>query len=175
MKLASVLLLLAAAAWGQSEPATTGPVRADIAAIEKAFDGKVRKVSATDPVEVMSSAQGVYLEGFGAVFTAQLDLIMTPTINPFRQKMSKQEVARVRARKLERLPVVKSLMREMLKQTARALSSMPEEERVVIAVSLFHFNWEDTSGLPAQIVMQAQKQKLLAQASADNAIEVQEY
>jgi hypothetical protein len=117
----------------------------------------------------------VYLEGFGAVFTAQLDLIVTPAVNPFRQAMSKQEIARVRERKVNRLPVLKTIMKEMMMETAAALGSMPPGEQVVLAVSLFHFNWEDTAGLPAQIVMRAPKQKLLARASADAAILVQEY
>ena len=35
--------------------------------------------------------------------------------------------------------------------------------------------WEDTTGLPAQIVMQAPRQKLLDRAAAQNAIQVQEF
>lgn len=177
------LLLVAAAAFGQlpkqlpaaKVPAKAGPSRAAITAAGKAFDGKVLKVSATDPLELMSSAQGVYIEGFGVVFTAEIDLIMTPTINPFRQKMSKQEVAGVRTRKLERLPVLKTIMRESLVETAATLDALPPDEQVVFAVSLFYFNWEDISGLPAQIVMRASKSDLLVRASADSAIQVREH
>lgn len=168
------LLILAAAA-AQTPAPKPPPERTAIAALEKAFDTRILKVSATDPLEVMSSAQGVYLHGFGAVITAQVDLIMTPTVNPFRQTMSKAEIERVRARKMERLPVLKTIMREMLMQSAAALDSMPAGEQVVIAVSLFRFAWEDSSGLPSQIVMQAPRAKLLARASADAAIQVQEF
>jgi hypothetical protein len=169
------MLTLAAAALAQNPVEKPRIGHAAIAALEKSFDTRVLKVSATDPLEVMSAAQGVYLEGFGAVFTAQLDLIVTPTVNPFRQTMSEQEVARVRERKANRLPVLRSVMKEMMMETAVALRGMPGHEQVVVAVSLFHFNWEDTSGLPAQIVMRAPRRELLARASADSAIQVQEY
>lgn len=169
------ILVFAAAALAQEPAHKPRPERAAIAAIEKNFDTRILKVSASDPLEVMSSAQGVYLEGFGTVITAQVDLILTPTINPFRQTMSKPEIERVRARKLDRLPVLKTIMRDVMMQAATTLSGMPSGERVVIAVSLFRFNWEDSAGLPAQIVMQAPKEKLLARASADAAIQVQEF
>jgi len=149
--------------------------RTAIAALQAAFDTKILKVSASDPMDVLSSTQGVYLEGYGTVFTAQLDLIMTPAINPFRQEMSKSEIARVRARKLERLPVLKLIMREMLVESAASLGAMPANEQVVLAVSLFRMRWEDTAGLPAQIVMQAPRAKLLDRAAAQSAIQVQEY
>ena len=149
--------------------------RAAVAALEAAFDAKVHKFNATDPVEILSSTQGVYLEGFGAIFTSQVDLIMTPAPNPFRQVMSKEDVVRVRARKLERLPVVKQMMREWLAEAATALANMPPGEHLAIAVTLFRFGWEDARGLPSQIVMQASREKLLSRAAAESAIQVQEF
>lgn len=169
------ILALAAAAFGQEPAAKPRPDRAAISALEKSFNGRIRKVSNTDPMDVMNAAQGVYLQGFGAVFTAELDLITTPGLSPFRQKMTKPEIERVRARKADRLPVLKSIMREAMMETAAALTGMPPDENVVIAVTLFHYYWEDWTGMPAQIVMQAPRSKLLARASADSAIQVQEH
>ena len=42
----------------------------------------------------------------------------------------------------------------------RSTACRPNEQ-IVFGVTLFYYNWEDTSGLPAQIVMQAERQKLL--------------
>lgn len=165
---------LAAAAFGQEPVEKPRPDRAAIAALEKSLNGRIRKVSATDPMDVMNAAQGVYLQGFGAVFTAELDLITTPGLSPFRPQMSPQEIQRVRARKADRLPVLKTIMREAMMEAAAALTGMPPEENVVIAVTLFHYHWEDWTGMPAQIVMQSPRKKLLARASADSAIQVQE-
>ncbi|HWQ53322.1 MAG TPA: hypothetical protein VN442_06535 [Bryobacteraceae bacterium] len=169
------LFALAAAAFGQEPVEKPRPDRVAIAALEKAFNGRIRKASNTDPMEVMNAAQGVYLQGFGAVFTAELDLIMTPGLSPFRQNMTKPEIERVRARKADRLPMLKMIMREAMMETAATLTGMPPEENVVIAVALFHYHWEDWTGMPAQIVMQAPRKKLLGRASADSAIQVQEY
>jgi hypothetical protein len=175
MKRLAGLLLLGAAGLAGAQAEKARVTRPSLEAIEKAFDTRVLKVSATDPMEVLSSTQGVYLEGFGAVFTVQVDLIMTPALNPFRQVMTKPEIDRVRARKIDRLPLLKLIMREMLSEAAAGLTAMPGSENVVIAVSLFRVRWEDTGGLPAQIVMQGTKDKLLNRAAANNAIQVQEF
>jgi hypothetical protein len=53
-------------------------------------------------------------------------------------------------------------MREMLVDAAGSLDTVPPREQVVLAVSLFSHAWEDTSGLPSQIVMQAERKALLA-------------
>jgi hypothetical protein len=52
---------------------------------------------------------------------------------------------------------------------------MPPGEQVVLAVSLFHYSWEDYSGLPGQIVMQAERQKLLSNATRETAIRTVEF
>src|SRR5574340_44580 len=96
-------ILAAALALSAADGEKTRPKRAEVMGVQEDFDKRVKTVSLDDPMEVLSSAQGVYLTGYGAVFTAQVDLIVTPALNPFRQKMSPQEVERVRQRKLARL------------------------------------------------------------------------
>ena len=44
-----------------------------------------------------------------------------------------------------------------------------------MAVSLFHYSWEDNSGIPGQIVMQAERRQLLSTATRDTAIHTQEF
>jgi len=41
------------------------------------------------------------------------------------------------------------------------MSRVPVTEKVALIISLFHHTWEDTTGLPSQLVMQAQRQILL--------------
>lgn len=169
------LLLLAAAALAAAQQEKPRVSRAAIVVLEQAFDTKILKASAADPLEIMSSTQGVYLDGFGLVMTAQVDLIMTPGVSAFRQKMSKTDVERVRARKAEHLPLLRHIMQQMLVEAAAAMGALPPNEQVVLAVSLLRMGWEDTTGLPAQILMQAPRQKLLDRATAQNAIQVQEF
>jgi hypothetical protein len=44
--------------------------------------------------------------------------------------------------------LLKQQMREMLIASAASLENLPPNEQVVLAVSLFHYSWEDYSGLP---------------------------
>jgi hypothetical protein len=41
------------------------------------------------------------------------------------------------------------------------LDPVPPTEKIAIGVTLFYYKWEDSSGLPRQIVMSAEKQQLL--------------
>jgi len=44
---------------------------------------------------------------------------------------------------------------------ASSLDGVPPHERIVLGVTLFYRKWEDTANLPSQIIMQAERQKLL--------------
>ncbi|MFB3828790.1 MAG: hypothetical protein ACE15B_18620 [Bryobacteraceae bacterium] len=166
-------MLAAALALYAAQDEKARPKRAEVAAVEEGFNERVKKISLEDPMEVLSSAQGVYLQGYGAVFTAQVDLIVTPTLNPFRQTISPQEVERVRQRKLARLATVVAAMKETMAAAARQLETVPAKEQIVLAVSLFYSRWEDRNGLPGQIVMKAERQSLLSKAAG--AIQVEQY
>lgn len=155
----AAVLVAAAAAGDPPKPRVT---RAELAAVETSFDQRIARLSvADDPMEVLGSTRGVYLEGYGAVFTTEVNLVITPPITPFRMKITKEEVARVHQRKLERLPTLKRAMRAMLVSSAASLDDVPANEQVVVGVTLFFLNWEDRTGLPSQIVMQAPRRPLL--------------
>ena len=104
-----------------------------------------------------------------------MNLIVSPNLTPFRESFTKIEIARIHDRKVQRLPLLKQQMREMLVASAASLENLPPSEQVVLAVSLFHYSWEDYSGLPSQIVMQAERQKLLSNATRDTAIRTGEF
>jgi len=63
----------------------------------------------------------------------------------------------------------------MLVAGAASLENLPPGEQIVLAVSLFHYSWEDYSGLPSQIVMQAERQKLLSNATREAAFRTREF
>ncbi len=60
-------------------------------------------------------------------------------------------------------------MRAMLMDSARSLDSVPSDEQVAVGLSLFYWTWENREGLPAQIVMHAQRKALLQAAKAAHA------
>ena len=78
---------------------------------------------------------------------------------------SKQEIASIRTRKLQRIPILKQVMQEQMRSMAKALDSIPDTEQIVLAVSLVYYHsWEDTTGLPDQIVMKGTRHDLISGA-----------
>ncbi|MBI3682409.1 MAG: hypothetical protein HY235_18675 [Acidobacteria bacterium] len=178
MKRLIALLALAALAAGASKV-----TRASIATLEKSFDRRLeRDVLDGDPFLLLGMTRGVYIEGYGAVFSAEVNLAAIPGISPFHPEMTKQDWARMRQKKLQRLPLLKQAMKQMLVDGAASLDSMPAEEQMVLGVSVTRHPSEDVTGLPAQLLMQAQRRVLLEfqtgkrdRAQLDAAIKVQEF
>lgn len=153
------VVALASAVSGQT-PAP--PVsRAALSAIERQFDLILSRPAQEDPFDLLGSTRGVYLEGYGAVFTTELSLVVAPGFHPFRGGITSADVVKVRARKLKKLPELKEAMQQILLEAAAKLDRLPPEERIAVAVTLSYFSWEDRSGLPSQILMQAKRADLL--------------
>jgi hypothetical protein len=151
-------------------------------AMEQSFDKRVLTASTDSPFDLLGTTRGVYLGGYGAVFTAEVNLMVTTNITPFLQKIPKDYVVKVHTQKLQRVPLLKQTMRESMLAMASSLDGVPPSENIVLGVSLVYFTkWEDTTGLPSQIIMQAERQKLLdvqlgraSRSSLDSSIHVQE-
>jgi hypothetical protein len=131
--------------------------------LEKRFDGKLAAIgNVNDPLDLLGTTRGLYLEGFGAVFTTELSLIVTPSINPFHQTITEQEKAKTHQRKIDRLPLLRKAMREMVRTAAMSLIQIPDTQQIVLAVRLDYLRYEDTMGLPGLIVMRADRKSALA-------------
>ena len=126
-----------------------------------------------DPYMLLGLTRGVYLDGYGVVLTAEVNLAITPGATPFRMAMTDEEKVALRKKKLDRLPGLKLAMREVLVSSAKTLDPMPGTEQVVVAITLLNRSFELSQGLPSQIVMQAPKQALVSGALA--AIKVREF
>jgi hypothetical protein len=172
---AGILLLIGAAA-------ADGP-RVTAQAVSR-LEGQIDSLFAKGPTpcDILGNTRGVYLDGYGEVFTSLLSLAPTPTPNPFRTFTSK-DVMDIHARKVKQVPVLREKMRDTLLAMAAspALEGVRGDEQIVCGVSLFYYSWEDTNGLPAQIVMQGAKRKLLdvqagrvPRAQLDAIVKVQE-
>ncbi len=135
---------------------------ATIAAIEGTIN-QTLSVGPADPYEFLGLARGSYLNGYGALFTVELDLINSGTIgpNPFKLKVSPKEVATTHDRKMKNLPILKDSMRTMMMNASSTLEGMPASERVSMEAFLIYHAWENSKGLPQRILMSAEKQKLL--------------
>ena len=156
-----------AAAATPSTPTLNGqPVRLSLATfyqIERDFDYRLDKIGdANSPIDVLGATRGLYLDGYGAVFTSEISLVRAPSVTPFHQAITKQEMAQVHQKKLERLPVLRNALKEMVKAAARSLFLVPENQQIVVAVRLDYLQWEDVSGLPGLILMRADRKSALA-------------
>jgi hypothetical protein len=152
--LLAVLLAAASTALPQQKQAVT---REALAAVEKSFDSRIASLGQEEPFDLLGNTRGIYLEGFGVVFTTEVSPIITPGISPFRPTIPKEMVERIHKKKLERIPLLKQAMREMLASSAAALGALPANEQITVGITLLYYSWEDRSGLPSQIVMQALK------------------
>jgi hypothetical protein len=150
-----------------SGPTLNGqPVRLSLATfyqIERDIDNRLDKIGEPNfPIDLLGATRGVYLDGYGAVFTSEISLMRAPSITPFHQTISKEEMAQVHKKKLERLPALRDSMKEMVKAAARSLFLVPENQQIVVAVRLDYLQWENTSGLPGLILMRADRKSALA-------------
>lgn len=143
--------------------------RGMIEAMEHSLDGKLTGLFPQDPAEVMGVPQGTYIRGYGAVFLGEVNLAPATPISPFHQTISADEVRRTHEKKLQRMAALRTAMRAMLMDSARSLDSVPSDEQVAVGLSLFYWTWENREGLPAQIVMHAQRKSLLQAAEAAHA------
>jgi hypothetical protein len=174
-------ILLAAIVWtAVAEGPHVG--LASIRAMETSFDKLLMTASTETPFDLLGTTRGVYLDGYGAVFTAELNLMVTANVSPFLRQIPKEYVVKVHKQKLQRVPLLKETMREAMLAMASSLDGVPKNENIVLGVSLVYYTkWEDTSGLPSEIIMQAERQKLLdvqlgraSRSTLDSSIHVQE-
>ncbi len=175
----AIVILIAAAAIALAAKSVS---RTSIVAVEKSIDRQLRALNPEDPFFVLSFTQGVYLENYGAVFVAEVNLAQGGGTSPFRQVVPKETLERIRTAKLERLPKLRKEMRETLLNAAGMLDTVPANEKIAIGISLFNHPGELTTGLPSQIVMEAQRGALVElqtgkrdRATMDAVIRVQEF
>jgi len=171
--LAMPFLLLVVAASAIASDAPRVP-RTTLAAAEKNLDNRFAGLWNDNPFIMLGPTRGVYLEGYGAVFTAEVNLVAGPQISIIMQAPTKQSIAEHRQKKIARIPDLKKAMEKALADTAAspAMAAVPPDEQIVLVAFLSHFPWEDLAGVPSQIMMQGSKKKLMeAQPKGGAALE----
>jgi hypothetical protein len=129
-------------------------------------------------MEILALPRGLYVDGVGLVFIADVSLTYAPMINPFQLTISKEVQEKNHETRLRQLPILRQEMRQMMLNASGALETMPKNEQVILGVTIGHQTWESTEGIPSQIVMQGERGKLLeaklGHMPLDTAIRVQE-
>lgn len=160
-----ILLLAVTAAWGQpvQKVAAVNPADHPLVSfatttnLEKQLDDAISLATPNDPMLLLGPARALYLLGYGAVITQEVSLVNSPIISPFRQQITPQEVIQVHQRKIDHLPVLRKTMHDMWATVAATLNMVPNNEQIVIAVRLLYKSWEDTKGLPGQILLKGSR------------------
>jgi hypothetical protein len=164
--IALAIVMTAAAAPPVAAPAVP---RAALAVIEKNIDKRLERAIPTDQFLVLGATRGLYLEGYGVVFSTEMNLMASAAANPFRPAFTKQDIEQIRRKKVERMAILRDQVRQALIGAGASLDQVPENESVVLGIVLFYFKWEDTSGLPAQLIMQAPRKALVSAAKGEAA------
>jgi hypothetical protein len=172
-----LLLALAASASASDAPRVS---RAVLVNMEKSIDQHVTKLWTDNPFVLLGPTRGVYLAGYGAVFSNEVNLVLGPVMMSMSGALSKEDVEKHRLKKVERLPLLKKTMRQALIDSATWLETLPPNEQIVVVSFLSRYPWESTKDLPSQILMHATKGKLLEAQSAgdvalDAAIQVEQF
>jgi hypothetical protein len=136
-------------------------ILAEIKTAERSIDNHFRDISTPDPMGLTGITRGAYVNGFGAIFSFEVMLVPVVNISPFRPAYTDEEKQKLNVRKRQRLEDLEVKARQILIEEASKLKVVPVTEKVVLVVSLFHFNWENLSNLPTQLVMQATRQTAL--------------
>jgi hypothetical protein len=149
-------------------PRVTRPMLIDL---EKSMDSRVARLSQDNPFVLLGPTRGIYLDGYGAVFTAEINLVSAPAaLMMFRPQLTKEEIEQHRQLKLARVPLLKQAMRQAMIDSASSLDPIPSQEQIVVVAMLSKYPWENTTGIPQQIMMQASKKDLLEQRNNANAL-----
>jgi hypothetical protein len=180
MKRLILPLLVLAMSASSVFPADTAGVtprvsRTMLVAMEKSVDSRVRQVSPDNAFTLLGPTRGIYLEGYGAVFTAEVNLVPAPATMVLpgfgSSDVAKQEIKQHRQKKLARLAQLRQALRQSLIDSAASLDTVPSDQQIVVVAMLSKYPWEDTTGLPQQIMMQASKKNLLEQRNNAAALE----
>jgi hypothetical protein len=166
-----LLLVVAASAIASDAPRVP---RTTLAAAEKSLDNRFARLWSDNPFILMGPTRGVYLEGYGVVFTAEVNLVAGPMVGIFSPTTTNESKAAHRQKKMDRIPELKKAMAKALADTAASpeMAAVPPDEQIVLVAFLSHYPWEDLSGVPSQIMMQSSRKKLIdAQREGGAALE----
>jgi hypothetical protein len=159
MKKVTSFLLLAVAicAAATSTPRVSRNV---LKAVEGSLDERIKRLWEDNPFALIAPTRGLYLEGYGAVFSVDVSPVLSTTMM-MHPTVTKEEVVQAHKVRLERIPQLKQAMRQAVADAAASLDPVPADDQVTFVVFLAYHQWEDVSGMPTQLTFQGKKKALL--------------
>ncbi len=151
--LSAVAICTAAA----SQPRVSGNV---LKAVELSLDDRIKSLWPDNPFPIIRPTRGLYLDGYGAVFTADVSPVLSTT-SMMHPTVTKDEVVRAHKIRGERLAQLKKAMPLAVADVAASLETVPADDQVTLVVYLAYHDWEDVSGMPAQMTFRGKKKALV--------------
>jgi len=176
MKRISALLLAAVFAISAADAPRVNRVL--INSVERNLDERIKHMWNDNPLALVGPSRGVYLPGYGIVLTAEMNLA-TANISLMNPTLSETEKIALHKKKAERVPQLKTAMKEALVAAAASLDPVPATDKVTIALILPRYSWEDPAGVPLQVVVEGTRSQLVAAqkggaAAIDQAVKISE-
>jgi hypothetical protein len=150
-----------------------------LSTVENSIDNRIRRLWDDNPLILLGPTRAVYLPAYGTVMTAEVNVVLGPSLSPMSGPVSKDQVESHRARKIERLPALKGALKEAIVDAAASLDTLQADEQVVLVAFLSKYPWEQMKDVPLQISLHAPKKRLLelqrqgAKAVPDDAFDLQ--
>jgi hypothetical protein len=160
-KISSYLLLAvplcAAAIYAADTPRVSGNV---LKAVELNLDDRLKSLWPENPFSIIRLTRGLYLDGYGAVFTVDVSPVLSTT-SMMHPTVTKDEVAKAHKVRGERIAQLKQAMRLVVADAAASLDPVPPDDQVTLVVYLAYHDWEDVSGMPGQMTFRGKKKALV--------------
>ena len=158
---AVIATLALSVAAGAEMPENTADVRDGLRSAERAIASRFDAL----PMRMIGRVRGGRLEDFGAVFLFEVNVVPMANVSPFRPAYSEDELKSLNEKKRAGVVELEKIGLELLVEAVGRLEAIPPDEHVALVIALFHFTWEDTTGLPSQLVLQAPRSLLLDRAA----------
>jgi hypothetical protein len=134
--------------------------RSVMRSVELSLDERLSKIWPDTPMALTSHTRGVYLDGYGAVFTSEMNTA-SDGVGLMTTNLTQQMKTQVKQKKIDRMPQLQKALAQALVDAAASLDPVPLDENVVIEVDLLRYSWEDGAGYPAELLVQSTRRKLL--------------
>jgi len=180
MKNISKYLLLAVPICAAAIAATTPRISGNLLkVVETSLDDRVKSFWPDNPFSVTRLTPGLYLDGYGAVFTMDVSPVLSTT-SMMHPTVTKDEVVKAHKVRLERVAQLRTAMRLAVADAASSLDPVPADDEVTLVVYLTYHEWEDISGTPGQMTFRGKKKALIdakraGGAALTQAVQLTEY
>lgn len=134
--------------------------RTVLKAVEVSLDERLKTIWPDNPFTLIGNTRGLYLEGYGALFTVEVSPILSTTMM-MHPTVTKEEAAKAHKLRIERVAILKTALRQAVADAAASLDPVPDNDQVTLIVFLQYHSWEDVSGTPAQLTFQGKKKALI--------------